>query len=238
MTTLTASARPARATLTTAWWMATGLALGGVLAWDASRLDLTVMAWLGNAEGFTLRSNWWLETVLHDGARRLATGLYLVLWAMVWRPVGFLRQFQRFERLEMALGVTAALLVVTLIKRYSLTSCPWELQTFGGAARYVSHWQWALADGGGGMCFPGGHASSAFAFVALALPGLAARPGSQRYQTATRLLAAVLLAGLVLGGAQTLRGAHFPSHTLWTAWVCWVTANAVRAMFGRWQAAM
>jgi membrane-associated PAP2 superfamily phosphatase len=25
----------------------------------------------------------------------------------------------------------------------------------------------------------------------------------------------------VLGVTQLLRGAHFPSHSLWTAWVCW-----------------
>ena len=25
----------------------------------------------------------------------------------------------------------------------------------------------------------------------------------------------------VLGAAQTLRGAHYPSHTLYTAWICW-----------------
>ena len=29
------------------------------------------------------------------------------------------------------------------------------------------------------------------------------------------------MAGLLFGGAQTLRGAHYPSHSLWTAWLCW-----------------
>ena len=226
--------RPSQA-LSRAWWMSTWLTLTGVMAWDASGLDMTVMAWLGSAHGFDLRYNWWLETVLHDSARRAATVLYVALWVMVWRPLGLFRQFQRVERLEMALGVTAALVAVTLIKRYSLTSCPWELQAFGGAASYVSHWQWALTDGGGGMCFPGGHASSAFSFLALALPGLAALPGSTQHQTAHRLLKVVLVMGVVLGGAQTLRGAHFPSHTLWTAWVCWVAAGVIRAAFGRWR---
>ncbi len=35
-------------------------------------------------------------------------------------------------------------------------------------------------------------------------------------------LAAALLAGLAFGGTQYLRGAHYPSHTLWTAWLCWL----------------
>ena len=235
MTTLALYPSTAPADLTRAWWVATGLALASVMAWDASSLDLTVMAWLGTAHGFPMRHNWWLETVLHDTARRAATVLYIGLWAMLWRPVGFFKHFQRHERLEMALGVTVALIAVTLIKRYSLTSCPWELQTFGGAASYVSHWQWGLTDGGGGMCFPGGHASSALAFLALALPGLAALPGSKPYQTAKRLLAVVLLAGAALGAVQTLRGAHYPSHTLWTGWVCWVAASAMRAGLGQWR---
>jgi membrane-associated PAP2 superfamily phosphatase len=37
------------------------------------------------------------------------------------------------------------------------------------------------------------------------------------------LLAALGTGGL-LGISQQLRGAHFMSHTLWTAWICWTTA--------------
>lgn len=235
MTNLAIHPSEAPATLSRAWLISTGLALAAVMAWDASPLDLTVMGWLGHANGFPLRSNWWLQTALHDGARRAATVLYVVLWVMLWRPLSIFKHFHRHERLEMVLGVTVSLLVVTVIKRYSLTSCPWDLQAFGGAAKYVSHWQWGLADGGSGRCFPGGHASSALAFLALTLPGLAARPGSKPYQIASRLLVVVLLAGALLGTVQTLRGAHYPSHTLWTGWVCWVMAGVTRAGLGRWR---
>ena len=38
---------------------------------------------------------------------------------------------------------------------------------------------------------------------------------------------------LALGLTQTLRGAHFPSHTLWTALVCWGVALANHQVF-RW----
>ena len=33
-----------------------------------------------------------------------------------------------------------------------------------------------------------------------------------------------LVAGLVLGLAHQVPGAHFMSHTLWTGWLCWTTA--------------
>ena len=36
-----------------------------------------------------------------------------------------------------------------------------------------------------------------------------------------RWLVLALVLGLILGIAQQLRGAHYMSHTLWTAWICW-----------------
>jgi membrane-associated PAP2 superfamily phosphatase len=37
----------------------------------------------------------------------------------------------------------------------------------------------------------------------------------------------VLLVGLVFSLTQAMRGAHYPSHSLWTAWVCWVLGQLV-----------
>jgi hypothetical protein len=31
----------------------------------------------------------------------------------------------------------------------------------------------------------------------------------------------------MLGVSQQLRGAHYMSHTLWTAWICWVVGFAI-----------
>ena len=61
----------------------------------------------------------------------------------------------------------------------------------------------------------------------------------RRQPRAARLwLAASLAAGLILGAAQQVRGAHFMSHTLWTGWLCWttgwlcdLTAGALRQRF-------
>ena len=213
------------------WRVATLLVLGCLVAWDASGLDLRVMLGLGNAAGFPLREQWWLETVFHTAARQVALVIFMGLWVLVWRPVGVFRHYQRIERLEMVVGVTLALLAISGLKRFSLTSCPWDLQSFGGLATYVSHWQWGVKDGGSGGCFPGGHASSAFAFVALVLPGLSRGSGSAQHRMAMRTLAGVVLAGLILGGVQTLRGAHYPSHTLWAGWICWVAVSLNHALF-------
>jgi membrane-associated PAP2 superfamily phosphatase len=37
----------------------------------------------------------------------------------------------------------------------------------------------------------------------------------------------------VLGVSQQLRGAHYMSHTLWTAWVCWVVGFAIEVAVTR-----
>jgi membrane-associated PAP2 superfamily phosphatase len=41
-----------------------------------------------------------------------------------------------------------------------------------------------------------------------------------------RMLSGILLLGFFLGGVQTLRGAHYPSHTLWTGFLCWSVSVA------------
>jgi membrane-associated PAP2 superfamily phosphatase len=115
-----------------------------------------------------------------------------------------------------------ALLLIVSIKRFSLTSCPWDLAEFGGSAAYVSHWQWGVPDGGGGHCFPGGHASTVFGLLALPLWWWQRSP-----RRAQLLLWAILALGLGLGWVQQVRGAHYLSHNLWTAWLCATTAWTV-----------
>lgn len=194
-------------------------ALAVLILWDASGLDGRLAHGFGGSEGFALRRNWFLEHVMHEGARRLAWVLVLVLVGAIWWPFGALRALSRLERVQLVLTTLAALAVVTVVKYTSATSCPWDLAEFGGVARHVSHWAWGTADGGGGKCFPGGHASAGFAFVG----GYFAQ--RRRQPRAARIwLACALGAGVVLGLTQQMRGAHFQSHTLWTGWLCWTCA--------------
>ena len=211
-------------------WRTTLMVAVLVLLWDASGLDVVVMGGFANANGFALRHNWWLERVFHDGARQLAVVLFLGLWLTVWRPLGWMASISRLERLEIAIGISLSLLLVSGIKRYSLSSCPWDLQTYGGYAQYLSHWAWGLNDGGSGHCFPGGHASAAFAYLALPLPWLLSTSKTKQ-QRGQRILWGVLAAGMLLGATQTLRGAHYPSHTLWSGMLCWLTALANHQIF-------
>jgi membrane-associated PAP2 superfamily phosphatase len=83
-------------------------------------------------------------------------------------------------------------------------------------------------DGGAGGCFPAGHASAAFAYVG---GYFVLRRASVR--AAALWLSVALVAGLVLGVSQQMRGAHYMSHTLWTAWICWVVGFAIELVATR-----
>ena len=201
-----------------------------LLAWDASGLDLVLAHWFGTAQGFALRDHWLFTTVLHEGARRLSWLLVVGLSLAVWWPVGVLRQLDRWQRLQLVVSILLGLALVVAIKRISSTSCPWDLAEFGGLARYVSHWRFSLVDGGGAHCFPAGHASAGFAFVGGYFVLRDRAPRAARIW-----LAAALAAGLVLGVSQQMRGAHFMSHTLWTAWLCWTVAWACHSLVTTWR---
>ncbi len=189
-----------------------------LLLWDLLALDMPLALLSGGPGGFPLRDHWILTGLLHSGAGYLAWLIVLFLCVSVTWPVGALRRVPLPRRVQLASTALLASAVITLMKSASHTSCPWDLQAFGGVARHLSHWEgWGAYDGGGGRCFPAGHAATGFAFLgsyfALRkdLPGLA-----------KACLLAALAAGFVLGWAQQLRGAHFMSHTLWTGWVCWM----------------
>ena len=199
--------------------MMTLTALLCLLLWDAAGQDLWLAQAFGSSNGFALRDHWLFLQVMHEGARRLAWLVLLALTIGIWWPFGVLRSLHSRQRVQLVISALAGLVVINVLKYGSTSSCPWDLQEFGGVARYVSHWALGALDGGSGRCFPAGHASAGFAFVG----GFFALRHSQPPAARWWLLAAIS-AGLVLGLAQQVRGAHFMSHTLWTGWLCWCAA--------------
>lgn len=203
--------------------------LGLLLAFDASPLDILLARPFGTPTGFPWREHWLFYDLLHEGARRLSWLLAVLLTLAVWWPVGVLNRLAPRERTQLAVVVLASVSVIGALKFVSLTSCPWDLAEFGGVASHLSHWL-AGSDGGSGHCFPAGHASAGFAFVGGYFVLCRHHARAARWW-----LGASLGAGLLLGLAQQVRGAHFMSHTLWTAWICWALAWAADAVLhARW----
>jgi membrane-associated PAP2 superfamily phosphatase len=199
-------------------WVIAALGLVYILLWDLAGWDMPVMRWFGNAEGFVLREAWWLRTVLHDGGRVLSFAfLGLVLVDAFYPLRAGPSRCQRWYWV----GVTLlSVLLVQCMKRASTTSCPWDLVEFGGAAQYMTHWHFGGLDGGRGHCFPSGHSSAAFVFLSLYFLWR-----EHDAKAARSLLAGVFLAGLAFSLTQLMRGAHYPSHMMWSAWLCWTVCT-------------
>jgi membrane-associated PAP2 superfamily phosphatase len=207
--------------------LSTALGLFGLIAWDWSGGDLALARLMATPTGFTARDGWFLTQVMHAGGRAVAGLLVVVVALALVRPFGPWRSLSRGHRLWLLAAVIGGMLLPATFKRLSDTSCPWDLAEFGGTVAWVSHWQWWQVDGGPGHCFPAGHASAGFAWIA----GYFAWP---RGSAPSRLwLWGGLAAGLALGLGQQLRGAHFMSHTLWTAWICWTWAWGLSLLLAR-----
>lgn len=217
---------PPRQGLRDALWL--GVALLGLLAWEVSGGDRALSAWAGGHEAFPLRHPGTWASVLHEAGRVLCALLLVALivdaaWpAPPWRRPAAARGVA--QRRITAAATVAALVAVPALKRVSRTSCPWDVVDYGGTVPWVSHWALSVADGGPGHCFPSGHAVAAFAFL---VPALASR--RQRTGRARIALVAVLAVGALFGAVQVMRGAHYLSHVLWSAWLCAVIAVAVEA---------
>ncbi len=194
-----------------------------LLCWDQLGWDREASRWFGDATGFSWRDAWLTSTLLHQGGRVLAWCMVALLLLHCWRPLPLFSVAQnRRQRFLMLVAVLLCVAFVPALKQFSATSCPWDLQEFGGVASYVSHWDAVfkgMRDAGPGRCFPSGHAVAAFAFFPVYF---ALRRDAPR--RARQCLWAVLLMGLLFGLAQLVRGAHYVSHTLWSAWLCWLLA--------------
>ncbi|MHB1248383.1 MAG: phosphatase PAP2 family protein [Polaromonas sp.] len=193
-----------------------------LMAWEFSGLDLWSAHWFGSASGFPLTDHWLWRRVLHDSVRPLPWLVELGLLVAMVQPFGSFKKLALARRVQVVVTPLVVLLVVSTIKINSSSSCPWDLQEFGGTASYVPHWAWGVRDGGSGRCFPAGHAASAFAFIG---SYFAFRHGAP--DTARRWFIGVMALGFLLGLAQQVRGAHYMSDTLWTVWLGWTAAALV-----------
>ncbi|MCB1864923.1 MAG: phosphatase PAP2 family protein [Chromatiales bacterium] len=190
-------------------------------------LDRVVAHWLadGPGGGFPLRHFFWTQTVLHDGGRlimQILAGGLLLLWAASHRAARLAPYRSTFA--YTVLAVALSVLSVNIGKHISGLDCPWSVDEFGGDRPHFTLFDARPVDLAPGHCFPGGHSSAGFALFALFFAVRRHRPGRAR-----RALLAPLVIGGVFALTQWVRGAHFVSHDLTTAWLCWMIAWATDA---------
>jgi membrane-associated PAP2 superfamily phosphatase len=220
--------RPVRVEL---GWLAAALVLIILLARYTS-LDhaLTGLFYDPVTQRFPLRDQAFWAVIMHTGLKYLSLALWfgLLLW---W--ISLRRQSSR-QPLRRAMGFTLlvtllAALTVSSLRAISPHSCPWDLSAFGGTAEYFRFFDAVPQNPGPGRCAPSGHAASGFVW----LTGYIALRDIDR--TAARaVLALGLLFGILAGLTQLARGAHFLSHVLLTAWICFAVAWACDRLWKMW----
>jgi membrane-associated PAP2 superfamily phosphatase len=189
---------------------------------DRAALDAAFDAGTGR---FPWRHHPLTEAGLHVGGKYLtiaATAVCaLLLVASRWRPA--------LAAWRGSLGLFVAAMVLGPLstgvgKNLSNARCPWDLERYGGFARHeFNH----AEDGTLGRrgCFPCGAASAGFALTAAYFALRRRRPRAARVA-----LGVGLAYGTLLGAGRVLQGAHYPSHVIGTALVCWNVSLGLYAL--------
>jgi membrane-associated PAP2 superfamily phosphatase len=204
---------------------AVGLAIGALAlraVFGDGQVDLLITHWFFDETRhvFPLADQWLLKTVLHDAARTTSVAAMLALLGLTvtsWlaRPSRRVHAHRHTLLLASTVCLAAAATVETL-KHFSSHACPWDLAIFGGAASYHALFTTPVAAQVILGCSPAAHPLAGYAWLGV---GFALLPVARRAAWQSWMLAFAL--GSLFGVVQILRGAHFLSHVLWTAWFVW-----------------
>lgn len=201
------------------------LFVGVLIAIEWFQLDRLLAGFIydNDLHSWSLRSNYLLEEVIHKDGRLLFALMIVSLIALYFTP-----RYKMHKRplAFLILSVLISVISINLIKKISGVPCPWSVDEFGGT-QHIMHWFNGFNGQSG--CFPAGHASAGYAWVALYFFALV-----QRRSLRFHGLFFGLGLGFIYGFAQELRGAHFLSHDIWTAAICWVVPAALfHPFFGK-----
>lgn len=175
-------------------------------------IDLALISpWINQTGDFPFKDNWYLAKLNHSYVKDIIIYIY-VFYFFAWLASFKFKvsQTQRYEYAYFFFVSMLCTLSIGFIKSHSSQACPWSM-TIPTSTGYI--WDFSAQDG---HCFPGGHASSGFALMT----GYFVYLKSNTKRAYFFLISGFIL-GFTMGWAQMMRGAHFLSHNLWTAWITW-----------------
>lgn len=176
---------------------------------------------------FPLRHHWFIELVMHHGLKQISYALLFPAAAVCLLAMRGKLDWLPPRNAVLALaGMLLIPLTTALLKQITNRHCPWDIVDFGGYAPYIGLFATAPPDIARGMCFPAGHASGGFAWIVWAL----ALAHSMKAH-ARAFLGFSLAFGMAMGLARMTQGAHFLSHTLWSAWWAWALSLVLARLF-------
>lgn len=197
-----------------------------LLLWQWFPVDGTldfylIQPWISTCGEFYLKHDFYLEVINHKYVKDLLIAVYLSFFVMI--VVSF--KYENFKSTRWNYSYFLILVIITtstigILKSQSDHACPWDM-----IIQENHSYSWIL-NKTNGHCFPGGHASTGFALMA----GYFIYRNQNRKRAYFYLLASLIL-GFGMGWAQMMRGAHFLSHNLWTAWITWMINVIAYAIF-------
>lgn len=171
--------------------------------------------------GFPLKRDWFIDTVMHLGLKYIVVAISLIFLSLFL--LSFVKKDHEWQKtyrrsfIWTFVGMVISTAAISILKHYSNHSCPWDLTMYGGTQPYLDLFEALPIGAKPGHCFPGGHASAGFSLMAIYFAYRDSKPN-----LAKTALITGMISGLVMGWGQMMRGAHFMSHNLWTAWVVWM----------------
>ncbi len=189
-----------------------------VIAFELGNVDIWLADKLYALEGGTwaLKNAWITSTIIHQTGKKFSLSIAVIILAAL--VISYLSKYlhrycSEFAYLLLAAGGSSTL--ISILKSISHVSCAWDFSRYGGTAEYTDVYTQKV-NMSGDNCFPAGHASGGYAWLAFYFLGVY-KQSNWRWAG----LSFALGVGLVFGISQQLRGAHFITHDLWTLAICW-----------------
>ncbi|RUO79903.1 PAP2 family protein [Idiomarina tyrosinivorans] len=180
--------------------------------------DWTSLLYQWEGSDWVLRNNFWFEQIFHNDIRWVNYLAVVVVILSVFNAAIFAKsRWLLRDRLLLFVSLLFCFGLVAYLKQITNMDCPWDIVDFGGNRDYYGIFSIKPESAPMGHCYPAGHASIGYAWISLYFYWHRRRP-----QAAKVGLAIALIAGIVLGIVQQLRGAHFFTDDITTAFVCTV----------------
>jgi membrane-associated PAP2 superfamily phosphatase len=167
-----------------------------------------------NINKFNLKNNWWLAKFIHVYVK------YSIIIFIALCYIYFIYKKYNKKIILSSFGIISLIpLTISTLKKFSSHACPWDLEIYGSNTKLVAWWEYAPHIAG--KCFPAGHASTGLCIMGISLIFYY----RNNIKIARYFYIGGIIAGLILGISQQMRGAHFLSHTLASIYIACTITN-------------
>ena len=210
--------------------IASAVAIAAIAQWTDIDLWLADLYYDPVRRVFPWDNTWFARDFMHGYLKQAIVWFgFLTIAATLIDLVYPLFRKSPLRRLQWRFVAIASILEPLLVRTLKASSnlhCPVGIDLYGGRAPLLRLFDTVPPEWHAGHCFPAGHASAGMWLSALAVFWLPAHP-----RKALAVFVGGLSVGLTMGWVQQMRGMHFLTHTLATAWLSTALLFAMLVLF-------